>query len=131
MGNPSENIKQKKPMTETQKVDWLYYALQDLVVNSLDYNRDRMCKRIVLLNGGIQKLVRERTENAGIFVKKEFEENHRHVVTELQKCVMLMTEAWELSMKMKNADMCEKIREAMNVLGMLVNSGKLYTELED
>ena len=126
---PSTNSKPKKLMSERQKVDWLYYAIQDVVVNSTDYSRDRLMRRIVLLQNGIHKVVKSRTDGGNVFVKQEMEERHKLVVSELQKSAKMMTDAWHAAMSMKNADMCEILREVMNVLGELLKGECLYNEI--
>lgn len=129
MGIPSKNIKQKKPMTEKQKVDWLYYAIEDLIVNSLDYNRERMGNRIALLKNGVKKVVSERVDNPGIFIKDEYRERHEKVVKALQSANDKMTEAWQYTWSMKNSEACIKLREARDTLGELIRDGMLYDEL--
>lgn len=116
-------------MSERQKVDWLYYAVQDVVVNSTDYSRDRMMRRIVLLQNGIHKVVKSRTDGGNVFLKPEMEERHRHVVTELQKSAKMMTDAWQAALSMKNADMCGILRDVMNILGELIKGDCLYNEI--
>lgn len=116
-------------MSERQKVDWLYYAVQDVVVNSTDYSRDRMMRRIVLLQNGIHKVVKSRTDGGNVFPKPELEERHRVVVYELQRSAKMMTDAWQAALNMKNADMCGILRDVMNILGELIKGDYLYNEI--
>ena len=121
----------KKPMTEYQKVDWMYYALGDLIVNSLDYNRERMCMRLARLSDGIKRIKDDREKNAGVFVNEQYKARHDKVVGHLSSCVTQLTDAWQWSMKMRNAETCDCIRTAQDILGELIKEELLYTELPD
>lgn len=121
----------KRPMTEYQKVDWMYYALGDLIVNSLDYNRDRMCARLAKLTDGIRRIKEERETKPGVFVTSEYKERHDKVVQHLASCVSQLTDAWNWTMKMRNSENCDCIRTAQNLLGELIKEELLYTELPE
>lgn len=121
----------KRPMTEYQKVDWMYYALGDLIVNSLDYNRDRMCARLAKLTDGIRRIKEERETKPGVFVNAQYKARHDKVVQHLASCVSQLTDAWQWTMKMRNSENCDCIRTAQNLLGELIKEELLYTELPE
>lgn len=109
----------------------MYYALGDLIVNSLDYNRERMCMRLARLSDGIKRIKEERVTNAGVFINEQYKARHDKVVQHLSSCIAQLTDAWQWTMKMRNTENCDCIRTAQNLLGELIKENLLYTELPD
>ena len=118
-------------MTERQKVEWMYYALDDLIVNAHDYSRDRMSDRIAMLSKGVKRILKEREDKPGLFIAPIYKERHDKVVQHLKSCISQMTEAWGWTNRLRNIDSCQCIRTAMNLLGELITEQLLYTELLD